>query len=110
MSNHDPQLTLTQIRQYTEEAIQIASGKQRSDIDNNRNRVLELALVRLVEMIGEAANRLPEETKDQYPDIPWRNIIATRNRLIHGYDTINKDILWAIVSDDLPHILKQLNP
>lgn len=106
MSRHDPNLTLEQIKDFADEAIQMANSKTREDLD--RDRMLELALVRLVEMIGEAANRLPEDIREQYPAIPWRTIIATRNRLIHGYDTINKDILWAIVATDLPQMISHL--
>lgn len=107
MSRHDASLTLEQIRQFVTESIEIAAGKNREDLDSHR--LLELALVRLIEMIGEASNRLPEEIREQYPGIPWRNIIATRNRLIHGYDSINKDILWSIIQNDLPKMLQELN-
>lgn len=66
------------------------------------------ATVRNVELIGEAATHIPEEIKQLVPDIPWRQVIATRNRLIHGYLGIDNDTLWSIVRDDIPRLLPLL--
>jgi uncharacterized protein with HEPN domain len=60
------------------------------------------ATLRNLELIGEAATRIPQPVRDASPDIPWRQIIATRNRLIHAYLGIDNDILWSIIRDDLP--------
>jgi uncharacterized protein with HEPN domain len=62
----------------------------------------------LLEIIGEAATRLPKEEQPQYPDISWSEIVSLRNRLIHGYDTVDFDILWQIVSQDLPGLIESL--
>jgi uncharacterized protein with HEPN domain len=72
------------------------------------NRVLELALVRLVEIVGEAANRLPIEDQSRYPSIPWKEIVGMRNRLVHGYDAIDLDVLWDTVRIDLPQLIEEL--
>jgi len=88
------------------EAFEFIQGKSRADL--NTNRVLGLALVRLLEIVGEAANRVTITTRQQYPDIPWSQIVSLRHRLIHGYDTINLDILWKILTDDLPRLIAQL--
>ncbi len=66
------------------------------------------ATVRNLELIGEAAMRVPEDVRAQHPAIPWRQVIATRNRLIHGYLGIDNDTLWSLVTDDLPVLLRQL--
>ncbi len=66
------------------------------------------ATLRNLELIGEAATHLPEEIRNRYPSIPWRMIIATRNRLIHGYLGIDKDTLWSIIQDDVPDLLVAL--
>lgn len=66
------------------------------------------ATVRNLELIGEAATRIPDEVRLLYEDIPWRMIIATRNRLIHGYLGIDNDTLWSIVVDDIPVLIKRL--
>lgn len=66
------------------------------------------ATLRNLELIGEAATHIPEEVRAAHPEIPWRMIIATRNRLIHGYLGIDDDTLWSIIRDDVPELLPQL--
>jgi uncharacterized protein with HEPN domain len=66
------------------------------------------ATVRNLELLGEAATHIPPEQRDAYPAIPWRQIIATRNRLIHGYLGIDNDTLWSIIQDDIPGLLPEL--
>ena len=66
------------------------------------------ATVRNLELIGEAAMHIPIEIREQYSLIPWRQIIATRNKLIHGYLGIDNDILWSIIQDDVPLIISEL--
>lgn len=89
------------------EAVELIRGKSRADLDTNR--VISLALVRLLEIVGEAANKVTIATRLQYPNIPWSQIVSLRNRLIHGYDTINLDILWKILSEDLPALITELD-
>ncbi|MFZ2884403.1 MULTISPECIES: DUF86 domain-containing protein [Nitrosomonas] len=59
-------------------------------------------------MIGEAATHIPDDIRSVHPDIPWRMIIATRNRLIHGYLGIDNDTIWSIIQDEIPKLLRQL--
>lgn len=66
------------------------------------------ATPRKLELIGEAAAHIPEAVRSANPQIPWRVIIATRNRLIHGYLGIDNDTLWSIVRSDVPALLPQL--
>ena len=66
------------------------------------------ATVRNLELIGEAATRIPEAVRNTHPEIPWRLIIATRNRLIHGYLGIDRDTLWSIIRDEIPTLMKAL--
>lgn len=66
------------------------------------------ATVRNLELIGEAATHIPETVKTSNPQIPWRMIIATRNRLIHGYLGIDNDTLWSIIQSDIPDLLPKL--
>ena len=106
MSNHDPEVALRQILLHSLEAIDICQGKTRKDLDTDR--LLNLALTRLIEIIGEAANRVPESVQMKYPELPWMQMVGARNRLIHGYDSVDFDILWAIVSFDLPVLVKRL--
>ncbi|BBA34068.1 nucleotidyltransferase [Methylocaldum marinum] len=66
------------------------------------------ATLRNLELIGEAATHIPESVRLAHPEIPWRMIVATRNRLIHGYLGIDNDTVWSIVRDDVPNLLQQL--
>lgn len=76
--------------------------------DIREQRVLNLALVRLIEIIGEAATRVSEVTRSDHPNIPWREIIAMRNRVIHGYDSVDFKILFDVVQLDLPPLIESL--
>jgi len=82
--------------------------KDRKRNDLNKDDMLSLSLVRLLEIIGEAASGVSEEYREKYPDIPWRKMIGLRNRLIHGYFDINLDIVWDTVNTDLPPLLTNL--
>ena len=66
------------------------------------------ATLRNLELIGEAATHIPDEVRAAHPEIPWRMMIATRKRLIHGYLGIDDDILWSIIQDDMPELLPLL--
>jgi uncharacterized protein with HEPN domain len=66
------------------------------------------ATIRNLEVIGEAATHIPDDIRAQHPDIPWRMVVATRNQLIHGYLGIDNDILWNIVSENIPELYTQL--
>lgn len=66
------------------------------------------ATLRNLELLGEAATHVPEEIRGAEPQIPWRKIIATRNRLIHAYLGIDNDVLWSIITDDIPALAAQL--
>lgn len=66
------------------------------------------ATLRNLELIGEAATHIPDEVRAAHPQIPWRMIIAVRNRLIHSYLGIDEDTLWSIIRDDVPELLPLL--
>ena len=106
MSRHESSLRLRHMLDYAREAAAMAEGKTQSDLHSDRQ--LNLALVRLLEVIGEAASRVPKEERDRIPDIPWPEIVSLRNRLIHGYDTVDFDVLWEILTQDLPPLIEVL--
>lgn len=66
------------------------------------------ATLRNLELIGEAASHVPENARQLAPGLPWRQVVATRNRLIHGYLGIDNDTLWSIIRDDVPPLLERL--
>ncbi len=106
MSQHNTSVSLRHMLDHALEAVAMVEVKTRADLDKDRQ--LNLALVRLLEIIGEAATRIPKEDQAHYSDICWPEIVSLRNRLIHGYDTVDFDILWQIMSQDLPRLIESL--
>ncbi len=88
------------------EAMAFAGDASRQDLDVDRK--LTLALVKEIEIIGEAAYQISEVTREQFPEIPWDDIIGMRHRLVHAYFDINLDILWKTVQQDLPPLAEKL--
>ena len=89
--------------EHAREAVALVGGKDRSDLDISR--MLSLALVRLIEIVGEAANRVAKTRQRQLSQVPWPQIIGMRNRLIHGYDVVDLDIVWQTVTEELPPLI-----
>lgn len=106
MSQREPGAAIAHMVRHAEEAIALVSGRRRRDLD--ADRILQLALTRLVEIVGEAASRVPDTERRGHVAVPWRAIIGMRNRLIHGYDAVDLDVLWDVVSHDLPELLAAL--
>ena len=107
MPRRDADVRLRHMLDAAREGVQMAQGKTRADVD--ADRPLNLSLVRLLEIVGEAANRAPARERAKYPGIPWAQIVGLRNGLIHGYDNVDFDILWQIVTEDLPPLIVQAN-
>ncbi len=106
MTRHDDTTRLNHMLDYSREAVEMAAGKQREHLDTDRQ--FSLAITRLVEIIGEAAARVTAEEQQRHPSIPWAEIVGLRNRLIHGYDAVDHDILWEIIRQDLPNLIGAL--
>ena len=70
----------------------------------------QLAILKAVEIVGEAASRLSDETRDLHPDIPWREITGMRNRLVHAYFDVDLRLVWDTVRGDLPALIAKLEP
>ena len=106
MTRHDPTVSLRHMLDSASEATEMIRGRERRDLDEDR--MLNLALVRLLEIVGEAAARVPKSDRQKYKQIPWPMIVGLRNRLIHGYDQVNLDVLWKILADDVPPLIAEL--
>lgn len=106
MSRRDPEVALRQMLDHAREAMILSKGKTAEELVDDR--VLGLAIVRLMEIVGEAPNRVPHEKRSKHPQIPWTSIISLRNRLIHGYDAIDYEILWQILNHDMPELVFSL--
>lgn len=92
---------------YAREAEDMAQGRIRADLD--ADRMFNLALVRLVEVVGEAASWVEIDFRILHPQVPWRDIVATRNQLIHGYHQVDPDMIWLIVQRYIPPLIVQLD-
>jgi uncharacterized protein with HEPN domain len=69
---------------------------------------INFAIIRALEIIGEATKRLPGTVREAYPDIPWREMAGMRDRMIHGYDTVDLRIVWDTVQNRLPEARSQI--
>ena len=102
----DDVIRLQHMLDAAQEAISFAFGKKREDLDDDR--MLVLSLVKDIEIIGEAATKVSESCHQEHPEIPWKEIVTMRNRLIHGYFDINLAIVWKTVTEELPLLIQQL--
>ena len=89
-----------------EAVAQFLAGRERADLD--RDRLLLFAVVRAIEVMGEAASKVTGETRLDAADVPWGAIVGMRNRLIHGYFDINTEIVWRTAAREIPPLLPRL--
>jgi len=106
MSRRDDSLRLRDMLQAAREAVSFLGGRTEADLSTDRQ--LTLALLKCVEIIGEAAARVGEETQQKCSSLPWKDMIGMRNRLVHMYFDIDLSLLWTTVEDDLPVLIRAL--
>ncbi len=100
---------LTRLRHIVEAAHEVAlflEAKTRDDL--HRDPLLARAVVKSIEIVGEAAARISPKMRAALPEIPWPDIVSMRNHLVHGYFDINLDVVWSTAQDDLPPLLRQV--
>jgi uncharacterized protein with HEPN domain len=102
----DDLIRLRHMLDAAREAVSFAQGQTRSSLD--ANRMLLLSLVKDIEIIGEAAAQIAQDTRATLSQIPWPSIIAMRNRLIYAYFDIDADRVWDTVMTDLPPLIATL--
>jgi len=88
------------------EAVAFVKDRSRAGLDSDR--MLVLALLKDIEILGEAAGKVGDSTREKNPNIPWQHIIGMRNRLIHGYFDVNLNIVWTTVTGELPALIDEL--
>ena len=106
MSRHEDLLRLGHMLDHAREAVAMVRGQKRADLDSDRK--LNLSLVRLVEIVGEAASRVSPAGRERAPGLDWKRIVGMRNRIVHGYDSVDFDILWDTIQIDLPPLVEEL--
>ena len=102
----EDRVRLLQMIEAAETACGFVSGKVRSDLD--ADRMLVFALVRAIEIVGEAASRVSATTRDVAADIPWTSVVSMRNRLIHAYFDVDHEVVWKTATEELPQLLQKL--
>ena len=89
-----------------EKGLSISANLSREEYDGNET--IRLALTHIIQVVGEAARLIPVEFRDQHPQVPWHEIIGMRHRIVHDYLNVDEDIIWSVVQQDLPPLLKML--
>lgn len=102
----DDLIRLRHMVEATETIKGFVAGRRRQDLDTDV--MLAFAIVRAIEIFGEAAARLSPETRASASDVPWSAIVAMRNRLIHAYSNIDLDIVWKAATEEIPAVVPAL--
>lgn len=106
MTQHRDKTYLEHMLAHAREALHHANGRSYEDI--RRERLLQLSLLHLVEIVGEAASKVSPATRTRLSHLPWKGMIGMRNRIIHGYDTADIAVLWDTLEEDLPALIAML--
>lgn len=105
--NDDDRWRLGHMADYLRSAMNFVRDRQRDDLDNDK--MLVLALMRAIEVVGEAAGKVSAEGRAELPDLPWPEVIGMRNRLVHAYFSVDLDILWDTVIAAVPPLAERIS-
>ena len=106
MPRREPRVTLLEMLDAARKARWIFENHRREDLDSDLESAYALRLS--LQILGEAADRLPLDLQQEHPEVPWAEVIGLRHVLVHGYDTVDLDILWKIADKDLPPLIARL--
>lgn len=104
--SRDWRLFLEDMIDFAESAVEFTKGTDRAELE--RNRVLRDAVLRNLELLGEAAKGVPDDVRARAPEVPWSLMIRLRDRLAHAYFRLDPDVLWSTISTDVPDLLPRL--
>lgn len=107
MPREEPALLLDML-EFARDAVAFAEGMEYADFAEDRRS--QFAILKAIEIVGEAAAHVSERTRDAHPEIPWRDVIGMRNRLVHAYFGIDLRLVWDTVKDDIPSLINELEP
>lgn len=99
-------IRIRHMRDAVTEALGFVKDKNMQDFADDR--MLALAVIKELEIIGEAASKLTADFREKHPEVPWIDIVGMRNRLTHGYFDVDLDLVWVTVLEDLPQLQEQL--
>jgi len=105
---HDDSVYLDHMLDASRKAVSRIAVRTRAEYDADED--LRMVLAHLVQILGEAAGRVSQATRDANPAIPWRRIIGMRHRIVHDYMNIDADVLWEVVCRSLPELITLLEP
>ena len=106
MSHSDPLVYVRHMLDFARELRDATAGRSRADLDTDRT--FEIVVIHLLEVMGEASSRVPGSFRIRHPYVAWRATSDMRNRLIHGYDTIDHNVVWFVVQSELPPLIDGL--
>lgn len=107
MSKRDPEIFFEDINEAIERITDYIGDYSLDDFQNDRKTID--AVVRNMEIIGEAASNIPESIRSKHPGIPWKKIVGVRNIVIHKYFGVDTDTLWVIIKEQLPELKSQIS-
>lgn len=102
----EDRIRLLHMTEAAEAALSFVAGRQRGDLDSDQ--MLQFAVVRAVEVMGEAANKVSEEICASHAEIPWKAIVGMRNRLVHAYFDVDTEVVWQTLQVEIPALLPRL--
>lgn len=102
----DDRIRLTHMLEWARKAVLFCEGRKETDFEHDE--MLLLAVLKAIETIGEASTKVSEPTRARLPGIDWWAVRRMRNRIIHGYDTIDKSIVWETVRVPVPMLIVEL--
>jgi len=106
MTKVDDQARLHHMLDASRKVIQYVRDESHESLENDEK--LALALVRLIEIIGEAASKISTEKRIEHSQIPWKEVIGMRNRIVHAYFDIDYDIVWDTATINIPTLVETL--
>ncbi|HEX6133183.1 MAG TPA: HepT-like ribonuclease domain-containing protein [Longimicrobiales bacterium] len=103
---HDDRLPLEQMLDAARRLSRLARERGRATFDDDD--VLRLAMLQLIQRLGESASRLSADFRFAHPELPWAEMIGLRNRIVHSYDDLDPDIIWHVASADVEPVIAAL--
>jgi uncharacterized protein with HEPN domain len=102
----DDRLTLGQMLDTVRRIRAVVRGQKRKTFE--ADDVRQLALLHLIQMLGEAASRVSAAFREAHPELPWGQMVGMRNRIVHGYDHVDPDVGWRVATEDVEPVLAAL--